>query len=345
MTGVVDFSRGPDTDPLSLYRYRDGLYAVDLLTTAIVHLDFFTWLAKNPSTHQQICSALRIAPRPADVMLTLFAANGFVDRADGVYQMTAMARDFLVADSQWFMGPYYASLKDRPIAVDFLEILRTGKPANWGSFHDEQEWQIAMQSESFARRFTAAMDCRGVLLGRVLADKIDCSGFSHLLDVAGGSGIYACAFAARHDHLQATVFERAPVDKIAGQLIRERGYAQRVAVKTGDMFAGEFPSDCDLHLYSNVLHDWDEPKARMLLAHSFRTLRAGGMLVVHDMHLHAEKNGPLPVAEYSCLLMHSTEGRCYSVAEIERWLKEIGFVDVNYLSTTADRSAITACKH
>lgn len=345
MTGGADFSRGPDTDPLSLYRYRDGLYAVDLLTAAIVHLDFFTWLAKNPSTREQICSALRIAARPTDVMLTLFAANGFVARADGVYRATPMARDFLAADSQWFMGPYYASLKDRPIALDFLEILRTDKPANWGSFRDEQEWQKAMQNEAFARRFTAAMDCRGVLLGRVLAEKIDCSGFSHLLDVAGGSGIYACAFVARYDRLQATVFERAPVDQIASRLIRERGYADRVGVKTGDMFEGQFPPGCDIHLYSNVLHDWDEPKVKMLLAHSFRALRAGGMLIVHDMHLHAEKNGPLPVAEYSCLLMHSTEGRCYSVAEIDGWLREIGFADVNYASTTADRSVITARKH
>ena len=40
----------PATDPLPLYRYRDGIAAVDLLGAAIAHLDFFTWLAEHPST-------------------------------------------------------------------------------------------------------------------------------------------------------------------------------------------------------------------------------------------------------------------------------------------------------
>src|ERR1051325_8058875 len=44
-----DLLQLPSTDPTSIYRYRDGLYAVDLLTAAISHLDFFTWLNQHPS--------------------------------------------------------------------------------------------------------------------------------------------------------------------------------------------------------------------------------------------------------------------------------------------------------
>ena len=31
----------PETDPTGILRYRDGIYAVDLLTAAIVEFDFF----------------------------------------------------------------------------------------------------------------------------------------------------------------------------------------------------------------------------------------------------------------------------------------------------------------
>jgi hypothetical protein len=55
------------------------LYAVDLLTAAVVHLDFFTWLAINPSTKEQICAHYGFAERPVDVMLTLFVANTFLE--------------------------------------------------------------------------------------------------------------------------------------------------------------------------------------------------------------------------------------------------------------------------
>jgi len=117
-----------------------------------------------------------------------------------------------------------------------------------------------------------------------------------------------------------------------------------VSVVAGDMFTTPLPRDHDLHLYSNVLHDWDVDKVRPLLAASFAALRPGGMLIVHDAHLNAEKTGPLPVAKYSALLMNVTEGKCYSVAEMETLLGAAGFTEFHAIATVADRSIITARK-
>jgi hypothetical protein len=117
---MPDLKRLPQNDPIEIYRYRDGLYAVDLLTAAIVFLDFFTWLSTRPSDRETMCRELNLASRPVDVMLTLCAANDFVTGRDGVFEVTGLAREFLVAGSPWFMGPYYGSLKDRPIVQDYL---------------------------------------------------------------------------------------------------------------------------------------------------------------------------------------------------------------------------------
>jgi predicted O-methyltransferase YrrM len=341
---IPDLTRLPQTDPLEIYRYRDGLYAVDLLTAAITEFDFFTWLAAHPSTKEEICRALGITERPTDVMLTLFTANGFVRVESGVFRVTPVAQEHLVSSSPWFIGPYYASLKERPVVRDFVKILRTGKPANWGSYKDEKAWSDAMLTDQFATTFTAAMDCRGLYLGAAMARKIDAKQYRRLLDIAGGSGIYACTITAQHPHLSATVFERAPVDQIARTMIQKRGCAGKVSVVAGDMFVDALPRDHDLHLYSNVLHDWDADKVRPLLAASFRALVPGGTLIVHDAHLNAEKTGPLPVAKYSALLMSVTEGKCYSIAEMESLLVDAGFRDFRFEETVADRSIITARK-
>ena len=339
-----DLTRTPHTDPLNIYRYRDGLYAVDLLGAALVWLDFFTWLGEHPSDKAAICRALEIAERPTDVMLTLFTAMGLVRARDGVFSLTESAREHLVKTSPWFMGPYYASLKERPVCKDYVNVLRTGQPANWGSLKNEKDWARAMEDEAFAQSFTAAMDCRGVYLGQAMARLLDLRGHTHLLDVAGGSGIYACSLVARHPHLRATVLEKPPVDRVAAAAIAQRGYAERVSVRVGDMFAEEFPADCDAHLFSNVLHDWEEPDVKKLLAKSARALPSGGLLVIHDMHLDEAKSGPLPVAEYSALLMHSTWGKCYSLAELSSYFDELGFVDMKFTPTAADRSFVTARK-
>jgi hypothetical protein len=42
--------------------------------------------------------------------------------------------------------------------------------------------------------------------------------------------------------------------------------------------------------------------------------------------------------------MHSTEGRCYSVSEMRRYLEETGFEYLEHQPTAADRSFILARK-
>ena len=115
-------------------------------------------------------------------------------------------------------------------------------------------------------------------------------------------------------------------------------------VAAGDMLDDPLPRDADVHLYSNVLHDWDEPVVRQLIAKSFDALPRGGQVVIHDAFLNAAKDGPLHVAEYSVLLMHSSEGRCYSIREMAQYLTDAGFRDTSYRDTAAARGVMTATK-
>jgi len=338
-----DLTRVPSADPTEIYRWRDGMYGVDLLTAAVAGLDLFNHLAGAPADLPGLCRALSIHERPADVLTTLLAAMGLLRREGGALALTDLAREHFVKGSPWDLTAYYAAFRERPVCRDLLQVLKTGKPARWGSFKEDKDWARAMEDEAFAAQFTAVMDSRGAFLGPAAARALDLRGQVRLLDVAGGSGIYACAIAARNPHIQATVIEKPPVDGVARKAIARRGYADRVDVAAGDMFR-EIPGGHDVHLFSNVLHDWDVPVVKDLLAMSFRALPPGGLVVVHDAHLNAEKTGPLPVAMYSVILVHSTEGRCYSVAEIESHLREAGFIEPRFTPTAADRSVVVARK-
>ncbi|HET6409230.1 MAG TPA: methyltransferase [Chthoniobacteraceae bacterium] len=333
----------PVSDPLPLYRYRDGIGAVDLLSAAVAHLDFFSWVGDHPATLGAICAQFEIHPRPADVMMTLFSAMGLITQSGGVFHLTIRAREHLTQASPWNLAPYYFSMKDRPATIDMLKVLKSGKPANWGGY-DPQAWAQAMEREDFARQFTEAMDCRGVLLGPALAKKIDLSERHAVLDIAGGSAIYSCAIVARHPHVRAAVFEKPPVDHVARAAIERRGFAGKVYVIAGDMFKDPWPSDFDVHLISNVLHDWDEPEVKDLLRKSHAALPSKGLLVIHDAFINADKTGPLHVAEYSALLMNITEGKCYSLGEMRGYLGECGFDFLDHQTTAVSRSFILAQK-
>lgn len=340
---MMDLTAAPSADPLQLYRYRDGLYAVDLITAALVEYDFFSWLGEHPSTEQGMAEHFSFHARPLHVLLTLTKAMGLVEEEQGLWSLSAAGQEFCTRGSEWNLIPYYASLHSRPIAKDYVEVLRTGKPAGWSGDKSTADWHKAMEDAAFARKFTAAMDCRGRYLSQALAKKLDLAGRARVLDIGGGSGIYACGLVAQHAGLTGVVLEQEPVDRICRELISERGCAERVQVAVGNMFEG-LPTGCDVHLYSNVLHDWDLPEVRQLLAASYAALPAGGMLVVHDAFINANRSGPLHVAEYSALLMHSTQGKCYSVQEYADLLSEAGFQPGAYCDTAVGRGFMTAVR-
>jgi len=341
----IDLTQAPKTDPTFLYRRRDGQYADDLLIAALQGLDFFTWIDAHPGTVGDVARHLGLHARPVDVMTTMLVAMGLLHRENDRLELSELAREHLVRTSPWFLGPYFPRLEDRPIARDLLEVLRTDRPANYAGRKDEGDWHRAMEREPIAEEFTAAMDRRGLILAQALARQIDLRPCRQLLDIAGGSGIYACALAAHFPELRATVMEKSPVDSIASRAIAERGFADRVRVMTGDMFKDPLPQGHDVHLFSNVLHDWDADVVRRLLRASADALPADGVVIIHDAFLNDDKSGPLSVASYSVLLLYMSQGRCYSFAEIEGWLSEAGVEPVQRVPSALERHAIFARKN
>jgi 3-hydroxy-5-methyl-1-naphthoate 3-O-methyltransferase len=333
----------PSTDPSALYRYRDAACVTDALTVAIVELDLLTVIHTEPTTVSVLAGHLGVAQRPLHVIATLLRALGLLEPGP-LLRCTALAREHLVRSSPFSLIPYYASLRLRPEVATMLKVVRSGKPAPWGAARHAVPWVDMMKDSTSAHEFTAAMDCRGLYLAPLLAKAVGLTDCRSVLDIAGGSGVYALAMADANPGLIATVLERAPMDEVVRKYVEERGYADRVAVARGDMLVDAFPAGHDVHLLSNVLHDWDEPVVRQLLAKSAEALPSGGRLVIHDAHLNQDECGPIEVAEYSVFLMHATEGRCYSVAELGAWLGNAGMRIIAHRPTAAHRSAIVALK-
>ena len=99
------------------------------------------------------------------------------------------------------------------------------------------------------------------------------------------------------------------------------------------MFRDDVPGGADVILLSNVLHDWDVPACRALVARCAGALPAGGRLLIHDVFLNDALDGPLPVALYSASLFRLTEGRAYSAAEYREWLAEAGLTPGDVVPT------------
>jgi SAM-dependent methyltransferase len=321
----------PRTDPAPIVELFRGNYATELLTAAVAHFDPFALLAERPLGFDDLRGALGLAERPATVLITALRAMKLLVRdSAGRLDLADVAREHLVPGGPFEMVSYIGLAAQSPGVLEIVERLRTNRPA--GS-HDESKGaafifregiESAMEREADARRLTLALAGRARNVAPLLADRAPLHGAKRLLDVGGGTGIYAIACLQRRPGLRAVVWDRPEVLKVAGEMARAYGVADRLELTPGDMFADPVPADCDAILLSNVLHDWDVPQCRTLVRRLADALPAGGRMLIHDVFLDDDLDGPLPIALYSAALFSLTEGRAYSGAEYRQWLTEAG---------------------
>ena len=339
----TDLLNTPDTNPEKIFFLRDSSYANDLFITAVAHLDIFNCIDKTPLNIHDLCNKLNLYLRPADVLVTLLKSYGFVEERNDKYYLTKTSKDFLTNTSGFDLSSYVQSLKDRPICAEMFKVLQTGQPANWSANKSGKDWSSSMNDTEFAESFTKSMNSRGIYLANGLLKCIDFLKAKKILDIGGASGIYSAVILQKYKHLSATVFEKSPVDEVTKFFIKKYSI-KNMDVITGNMFEDEFPSNYDIHLISNVLHDWDVDRVEKILHNSYKNLSSGGTLIIHDAHINETKDGPVSVAEYSVLLMFSTYGKCYSINELKTILENIGFINIELKNTILNRSVIIARK-
>ena len=339
----MDLKRRPINDPSDLIQLRDGIYATDLLVTAIGHLDFFIEINNKKFNFDGICNHFRTDKRCTDVMLTYFISLGLVSVENGTYSITNKTSEFLLKSSNWSLAPYFSTQLERPIVDKMINVLKTGEPQSWGAKKDEQDWAKAMEKPEFAAMFTAGMDNRGAYFAPGIANSFDFTKFSSIMDIGGASGIYVASIIEHHPHLTGGILEKSPVDKIARISIKQKGKKDQIEIYEGDMFQ-TIPKGYDIHLFSHVMHDWNLKQNTLLIKNSFDALNSGGVIMVHDAHISNDKTGPVSVAEYSVLLMFSTYGKCYSISELEPVMRNVGFKEIQEIKTIGNRSIITGVK-
>ncbi|MEZ6142530.1 MAG: methyltransferase [Zavarzinella sp.] len=326
---ALDF---PTTDPTPIFEvFRNG-YATDLLTVAAIDFKLFDRLDQAKKSFEQLAAELQLAPRALNVLLTAIRAMGLVEQNDdATYSLSAGAAEHLVSGKYFEVGGYIGLVSEAPSVRAMAERLCTNKPAEnraddtGAAFIYREGLDSAMDQADSARRLTMALAGRAKNVAPYLAANVDFSQTKLLLDVAGGTGIYAIACLQKYPHLRAIVWDRPEVLKIAHEMALAYGVADRMEFQAGDMFTDPVPGGVDCMLLSNVLHDWDVPENLKLLQRCYEALPQGGKLLIHDVFLNDDLGGPLPLALYSAALFTLTEGRAYSGLEYRTWLQQVGF--------------------
>jgi SAM-dependent methyltransferase len=329
-TQAAEFS-APQTNPTVLFDMVRWSHGSELLAAAVAHFDLFSKLAHRPMTLDEITGELGLSHRAATVLIVALRAMGLL-AADGdeKLNLTPLAREHLVPGGTFYMGDYVGLSAENPGVKEMVQRLRTNKPAEarkddpGAAFIYRDGMESAMDHDAPARRLTMALAGRARIVAPVLAQRMPLPKANRLLDIGGGTGLYSIGMLKANPRLRAVVWDRGPVLNVAREMAREHGVIDRMEFIPGDMFADPVPTGCDVMLLSNILHDWDVPECQRLLDRCAAALPGGGQLLIHDVYLNDNMDGPLPVALYSTALFVITEGRAYSAAEYRAMLSKAG---------------------
>lgn len=318
-------------DPTPIFEHFRGSYGSELLTAAVAHFDLFSKVAKQPMSLLELGDKLNLAERPTIVLTTALRAMHLLTmNAERKLECTELARRHLVANSPLAVADYIGLAAGSASVLEMVERLKTNRPAgaddeSGAAFIYRDGVASAMEHEEAARHFTLALAGRAKNVAPVLASVVDASSWQTVVDVGGGTGIYAIELVKRFPQLNAIVLDRPEVLKVAAEFVTEHGVEDRVELLAGDMFTADLPI-ADAYLLSNILHDWDVPECNTLVQRCAAATASGGQVFIHDVFLNNELDGPLPIALYSAALFTLTEGRAYSVAEYSEWLTAAGLM-------------------
>lgn len=315
--------------------------------SAMGDIGFWEKLGDRALPIEALASELEVHPVALGVVLSLLCAMGFVVRREGRYSLTLVARTYFDPASPNFWGPVlFRDGVRHPAHDDLVQLLRKPMTAAGDAAEGSSAagWESGQMGLEQARRITTFMHAHSLVAAIGAARSGAFADVKRLLDVGGGSGVYAIAAAQQHAALRATIMDLSAVCQAAQSFIDEGGVADRVDTLAVDMWRETWPGGYDALFFSNIFHDWNVDQNIDLAGKAFAALPSGGRIILHEQLLNDTQDGPLATASFSVLMLRGTFGKQYSLPEFRAILESVGFTDVDARHSCGYFSLVTATK-
>ena len=296
-----------------------------VLLTAF-ELGIFTALGRGRKTSAQVARALRTAPRATDRFLNACCALGLLIKKAGRFANTPLAARHLVRGQAGYLGGLGHAVHLWDSWSTLTQAVRQGRSVHLPP--------MKKRGADWAVPFIAAMHQFARERAPGVAAALDLRGVARALDVGGGSGAYAMAFARARPGLTATVFDLPNVVKLTQGYVRREGLSARAKTVAGDFYADELPRGYDLAFVSAIIHMNSPSQNVALFRKCARALKPGGRLVVQDFIMDEDRTTPPGGALFALnMLVNTPAGDTYTASEVAAWMKRAGFAAIKRVDT------------
>lgn len=221
-----------------------------------------------------------------------------------------------------------------------IDSVRTGKPMTRETLGMELfDWYG--QNPEEASFFTTAMGDLSRLAAAELVRVYDFSNAQKVVDVGGAHGILLEAVLLANTAAQGILYDLPHVIATADQNVDPR-VKERLKLESGDFFK-LIPKGGDLHLLKQIIHDWDEERAALVLANCHDALSPGGKLLLIEMVVPGD-NQPNFAQAMDLNMLTILGGRERTEEEYRTLLEASGFRLERVIATRSPFSVLEALR-
>jgi cyclopropane fatty-acyl-phospholipid synthase-like methyltransferase len=268
-------------------------------------------------------AALNFPARSTVTLVSFLVAEGFLKYHGQELRLTAASEEFLLRSSPNYWGGMFSGWRHYDL---YLEI----KAAMLGQSATKvtERWKENKRDDDLTRTFIEAMNSHSQSCAKFLANSGIYRQGSRILDVGGGSGCFSIEALAADKSARATIGELESVVPITQSLVAMRPESSRIHVRAFDFFAGDWLKGHDTVFLSNILHDWSFEACAVIIQNAYQSLPSGGRILIHEIVLNENFDGPSAAAIFSLVMLLRTEGRQWRFSELKSLLTDAGFIKI-----------------
>jgi hypothetical protein len=253
-------------------------FMVSQAIVAVTELGVLDLIAAGPAVAGELASATGADPDALRRVLRALVAEGiFTEDAQGRFAATGMG-DLLRADRPGSLSHFARLMTAEAYQAwgDAEFSVRTGQPAFDHALGMPMFDWLAGHPQASAR-FNAAQAGLAAVRMSPLFDR-DWTTASTVVDLGGGSGALLSGLLSEHPHLNGILFDLPHVASEAESALAAAGLGDRVRCVGGNFRAG-VPAGADVYVLAQILHDWDDDQAIVILRQCRRALPDDGCLM------------------------------------------------------------------
>ena len=289
-------------------------YQRSMILFAALKLGVFRGLAAGGCDASALARRVGADHGKLSILLDALAAQGLVVKKGKKYRNARVARELLLPGARSRESLLLHHLDGWGEWGRLSATVRAGRTPRGGAEGNWRENFIRGMEENARER--AAAVTRRIRFRR--GDRV--------LDLGGGPGTYAVAWADACPGAEITLFDMPETLRVARKILREKGAYGRIRLAEGDFLEDPLGGPYDFVWISHILHAYSGPDCVKLLRRARSALVPGGRAAVQEFLLAEGKTSPPGPAFFSVHMVAVTEGgRAYTAREIATMMKTAGF--------------------